>query len=95
MTHALNLIRFTAVASIAAFAFAFNLAAMYAQVVYVFLPGTRVTGAPPMNWASAGSDVTNGLKAAGMGPIEWAIVAVCAAGCLYFMVKGIIERRAA
>jgi hypothetical protein len=58
----LNLARFTVVAAAIAFAFAFNLAAMYAQVVYVFLPGTRVTGAPAMNWASAGSDVTNGVR---------------------------------
>lgn len=48
--HAANLARFALVASIVVFAFAFNLAAMYAQVVYVFLPATRVTGAPPMHW---------------------------------------------
>lgn len=94
MTHFLNLARFTAMASAIAFAFAFNLAAMYAQIVYVFLPGTRVTGAPPMNWASAGSSVTNGIRAAGMGPLELAICAVCAAGCLYFFAQGILERRA-
>lgn len=50
MTHALNLAKFTAVASAIAFAFAFNLAAMYAQVVYVFLPGTRVHGGAPADW---------------------------------------------
>lgn len=50
MTHAWNLLRFGAVAAAVVFAFAFNLAAMYAQVVYVFLPGSRVTGAPPMHW---------------------------------------------
>lgn len=93
MTHALNLLRFTAVASVAAFAFCFNLAAMYAQAVYVFLPGTRVTGAAPMNWASAGSDVTNGIRSHGLDPLSLAIVAVCGLATLYFIVKGNLERR--
>lgn len=83
MSHTIQLARFTAVASLIVFAFAFNLAAMYAQIVYVFLPGTRVTGAPPMQWASAGSDATNGIRSGGMGPVEWAIVVLCGIGALY------------
>lgn len=53
IAHATNLARFAIVAAVLVFAFAFNLAAMYAQVVYVFLPGSRVTGAPPMHWTPA------------------------------------------
>lgn len=83
MTHALNLARFTAVASAIAFAFAFNLAAMYAQVVYVFIPGTRVVSDAPMKWASAGSDVTNGIRSGGLDPVSIAIVAVCALATLW------------
>jgi hypothetical protein len=48
-----NLLRFTLGTSAIVFAFAANLAAMVAQVLYVFLPGTRVSGAAPMHWLSS------------------------------------------
>jgi hypothetical protein len=50
VTRIVNLARFALVWSAVAFALAFNGAAYVAWVVYVILPESRVTGAPPMDW---------------------------------------------
>lgn len=83
MTRIVNLARFASVTLSIALAFAFNLAAMYAQVVYVFLPGTRAHGQPAAQWGFDPHQSSGLLTTIGSSPVLMlggclAVMAVCA-----------------
>lgn len=95
MKRAANLARFTVVAAALVWGFAFNAAAYVAWVLYVILPDTRITGAPPMHWATPTSDLTNGLRhAGGPEPLTIVCVAVCGLLVLYCILVPRKERAA-